>query len=88
MIEFITKGGFPSIALLLGGVMVIVAIIRNIALEKVKIQLTSSQSMQLMVVGVLFIIGGIALQYFPPGASDVPPTDVEVYSTLYALQTR
>lgn len=88
MLDFITKAGFPSIALLLGGVMVIVAIIRNIALEKVKIQLTSSQSVQLVVVGVLFIVGGITLQYFPPSTSETPPADVEVYSTLYALQTQ
>lgn len=88
MLEFITKAGFPSVALLLGGIMVIVAIIRNIALEKVKIQLTSSQSVQLGVVGVLFIIGGILLQYFPPGTPGATPTDVEVYSTLYALQTQ
>lgn len=88
MLEFITKAGFPSVALLLGGVMVIVAIIKNIALEKVKIQLTPSQSGQLALVGVLFIIGGIALQYFPPGASGQAPADVDVYSTLYSLQTQ
>ena len=88
MLEFITKAGFPSIALLLGGIMVIVAIVKNIALEKVKIQLTGSQPSQLAAVGALFIIGGIALQYFPPGDSVATPTDVEVYSTLYALQTQ
>lgn len=88
MLEFITKAGFPSIALLLGGIMIIVAIIKNIALEKVKIQLTGNQPGQLAAVGVLFILGGIALQYFPPGGAVESPAEVEVHSTLYALQTQ
>lgn len=87
MLDFIKEAGFPAIALLLGGVMVVIAIIRNIALEKVKIQLTSSQSIQLAVVGVLFIIGGFVLQYFPPSSANTPE-NVDVYSTLYALQTQ
>ena len=87
MLDFIKEAGFPAIALLLGGLMVIIAIIKNIALEKVKIQLTSSQSIQLAVVGVLFIIGSFSLQYFPPN-SPAAPTDADVYSTLYVLQTQ
>lgn len=88
MLDFIKEVGFPAIALLLGGMMVIVAIIRNITLEKAKIQLTPSQSIQLAVVGVLFIVGGFVLQYFPPGSPEKEPVEAEVYSTLYALQTQ
>jgi hypothetical protein len=87
MLDFIKEAGFPAIALLLGGLMVVVAIIRNIALEKVKIQLTASQSIQLAVVGVLFIGGGFALQYFPPNSPE-ESANIDVYSTLYALQTQ
>lgn len=88
MLDFIKEAGFPAIALVLGGLMVILAIIRNISLEKVKIQLSPGQAAMLAVVGMLFVIGGFTLQYFPPGSSGENTADVGVYSTLYALQTQ
>lgn len=88
MLDFIKEAGFPAIALVLGGLMVILAIIRNISLERVKIQLSPSQAVMLAVVGVSFVIGGFTLQYFPPGNSGEDTTDVDVYPTLYALQTQ
>lgn len=89
MIDFIKAAGFPAVALIIGGGMVLLAIIKNIALEKVKIQLTPAQSTQLAVVGVLFIIGGFALQYFPPSSAATPEKELsEANPTLSFLETQ
>ncbi len=89
MIDVIKAAGFPAIALLMGGIMVLLAIIKNIALEKVKIQLTPSQSVQLAIVGVLFIIGGFVLQYFPPSADSANGNDsADINPTLSFLETQ
>ena len=89
MIDFIKAAGFPAVALIIGGGMVLLAIIKNIALEKVKIQLTPAQSTQLAVVGVLFIIGGFALQYFPPSSATTPEKESsEANPTLSFLETQ
>lgn len=89
MIDFIKEAGFPAIALLMGGVMVLLAIIKNIALEKVKIQITPAQSMQLAIVGALFIAGGFVLQYFPPSVDSNSETGmVDINPTLSLLQTQ
>jgi hypothetical protein len=69
--------------------MVLLAIIKNIALEKVKIQLTPAQSTQLAVVGALFIIGGFILQYFPPSSATTPEKESsEANPTLSFLETQ
>ncbi|MFN8382642.1 MAG: SH3 domain-containing protein [Anaerolineales bacterium] len=90
MIDFIKAAGFPAVALLIGGGMVLLAIIKNIALEKVKIQLTPAQSTQLAVVGALFIVGGFILQYFPPSStsSTIVKETSEVNPTLSFLETQ
>jgi len=84
--EFLKGLAFPTVALIIGGIMIFLAIVKKINIKNVKLDLTDRlQQLLIGIVGMLLIIGSFVLQFSSPNTNT--PLD-SAQSTISAMQTQ